>query len=63
MTILICEDEEIMLTALAFRMKRHGFTVFTAEDGKEAVQRIEEHQPDIIVSDIMIMISLTMISG
>jgi len=53
MTILICEDEEIMLTALAFRMRRHGFDVITAEDGKEAIQRIEEHQPDVIVSDIM----------
>ncbi len=53
MTILICEDEEIMLTALAFRMRRQGFEVITAEDGREAVERIKEHQPDIIVSDIM----------
>lgn len=53
MTILICEDEEIMLTALAFRMRRQGFEVITAEDGREAMQKIEEHQPDIIVTDIM----------
>jgi len=53
MKILICEDEEIMLTALAFRMRRHGFEVITAEDGRQAVQIIGEHQPDIIVSDIM----------
>ncbi len=53
MTILICEDEEIMLTALAFRMRRQGFDVITAEDGREAMERIEEHQPDIIVTDIM----------
>jgi len=53
MTVLICEDEEIMLTALAFRIRRQGFEVITAEDGREAVERIKEHQPDIIVSDIM----------
>lgn len=53
MTILICEDEEIMLTALAFRMRRQGFEVITAEDGREAMQKIEEHHPDIIVTDIM----------
>lgn len=53
MTILICEDEEIMLTALAFRIRRQGFEVITAEDGREAMQKIEEHKPDIIVTDIM----------
>ncbi len=53
MTILICEDEEIMLTALAFRIRRQGFEVITAEDGREAMKKIEEHNPDIIVTDIM----------
>ncbi len=53
MTILICEDEEIMLTALAFRIRRQGFEVITAEDGREAMKKIEEHKPDIIVTDIM----------
>ncbi len=53
MTILICEDEEIMLTALAFRIRRQGFEVITAEDGREAMKKIEEYNPDIIVTDIM----------
>lgn len=53
MKILICEDEEIMLTALEFRLRKHGFEVIVAENGKEALEKIQEFTPDIIVADIM----------
>ncbi|MEM8907908.1 MAG: response regulator [Bacteroidota bacterium] len=53
MKVLICEDEEIMLTALEFRLRRQGLEVLVAEDGKQALQKIKAHQPDIIVADIM----------
>lgn len=51
--ILICEDEEIMLTALVFRMKKQNFEVHIARDGKEAMKYLETEIPDIIVADIM----------
>ena len=53
MKVLICEDEEIMLTALEFRLRKQGLEVLVAEDGKEALKKIKEHHPDIIVADIM----------
>ena len=53
MKILICEDEEIMLTALEFRLRKHGFEVIVAENGKEALEKIQAFTPDIIVADIM----------
>lgn len=53
MKILICEDEEIMLTALQFRLRKQGYEVLVAEDGKQALQKIQQHTPDIIVADIM----------
>lgn len=53
MTILICEDEEIMLAALSFRLRRNGFEVIAAENGKEALDKIKEFNPDLIVTDIM----------
>ncbi len=53
MKILICEDEEIMLTALEFRLRKHGFEVIVAENGKKALEKIQEFTPDIIVADIM----------
>ncbi len=53
MKILICEDEEIMLTALEFRLRKQGFDVIKAEDGKAALERITNDSPDLIVADVM----------
>jgi len=53
MKILICEDEEIMLTALEFRLQRQGFEVIKAENGKRALEIIKSENPDLIVADIM----------
>lgn len=53
MKILICEDEEIMLTALEFRLRKQGFSVVKAENGKEAIEQIKSEKPNIIIADIM----------
>ncbi len=53
MKILICEDEEIMLTALEFRLRKQGFKVVKAEDGREAVVKFLEEKPDLVIADIM----------
>lgn len=53
MRILICEDEEIMLTALEFRLRKAGFEVLLAENGKIALERIKKEKPDLVVADIM----------
>ncbi|MFK7950594.1 MAG: PleD family two-component system response regulator [Saprospiraceae bacterium] len=53
MNILICEDEEIMLTALEFRLRKQGFTVEKAEDGKQAILKLKSVKYDLIVADIM----------
>ncbi len=53
MKILICEDEEIMLTALEFRLRKQGFSVVKAVDGKEAMRMIGEEDPELIVADVM----------
>jgi len=53
MRILVCEDEEILLTSLEFRLRKNGFSVITAKDGKQALQMVEEDKPDLLVADIM----------
>ena len=53
MKILICEDEEIMLTALEYRLRKQGYDVIIAEDGKKALKKVIEENPSIIVADIM----------
>jgi two-component system alkaline phosphatase synthesis response regulator PhoP len=53
MKILICEDEEIMLTALEFRLRKQGFEVLIAENGKIALEKIKTEKPDLVVADIL----------
>ncbi len=52
-TILIAEDERMMLKAIAFKLQKEGYTVHTAEDGKQALELINEHIFDLVVTDIM----------
>jgi len=53
MKVLICEDEEIMLTALQYRLRKHGFEIVVAKDGKEALEMIQQDPPNVLIADIM----------
>ncbi len=53
MRILVAEDEIMMLKTIDFRLRKDGYEVFLAEDGKEALEKIEELSPDLIITDIM----------
>lgn len=53
MKILICEDEEIMLTALEFRLRKQGFDVDLAKDGKQALEKLQESVPSLVILDIL----------
>lgn len=53
MKVLICEDEEIMLTAIEFRLQKAGFGVLRAKNGEETVEMIKLHQPGMIVLDMV----------
>lgn len=52
MKILICEDETILLTALEFRMRKAGFDVVMAKDGKEALAATQKDSIDLVIADI-----------
>ena len=52
--ILVIEDEALMLKALAFRLKKDGYEVFTAPDGAEAMEMINKMHFDLIITDIML---------
>ena len=53
MNVLICEDEEIMLTALEFRLRKQGFEVEIAKDGREALEKLQEKLPSLVILDLM----------
>lgn len=53
MKILVADDDELMLRTLEFRLKKDGNTVLVARDGQEAISMIDAHQPDMVITDIM----------
>ena len=57
MTILIAEDDLIMLKTIEHRLKKDGHTVILAADGREALKELEALSPDLIITDIMMPFS------
>ncbi|MBU1874550.1 sigma-54 dependent transcriptional regulator [bacterium] len=50
--ILVVDDEADMRWILTNVLKKEGYRVITADDGKKAVQKVIENNPDIILLDI-----------
>jgi len=51
--VLLVDDEPDILEMLSYNLCKHGFTVVTAPDGKAGFESAAAHQPDIIVTDIL----------
>ena len=52
--ILVVDDEPDAVELVSFNLKAAGFEVVTAADGAEALKRAKEHQPDLLVLDVML---------
>ncbi|MDR4950214.1 response regulator YycF [Neobacillus cucumis] len=52
--ILVVDDEKPIADILQFNLKKEGYAVYCAYDGNEALQLVEEIQPDLILLDIML---------
>ncbi len=53
-TILVVEDEAPLLTLLRYNLEKQGFRVEEAADGHEALMRVAEARPDLILLDWML---------
>lgn len=51
--ILVADNDEDILTLVAFRLERLGHEVILAHDGAEALERIRRELPDLCVLDVM----------
>lgn len=51
--ILLVDDDEKLIKLLAPYFEQEQFIVFTASNGKEALQTLRQVQPDIMVLDLM----------
>jgi len=52
-TILLIDDEENLLLGLKAVMIKAGYTVYAASRGQDGLSLAKEHQPDVIVCDVM----------
>ncbi len=52
-TVLVVDDLEVNRAVLTRRLAKQGYQIIEACDGREALARVEEHMPDIILLDMM----------
>src|SRR6266850_6427908 len=52
-TILVIDDEPYILRSLSYLLAREGYTVETAANGEEGLQRVRSLRPPLVFLDIM----------
>src|ERR1700759_4381081 len=52
--ILLVDDEQSIQTLLSYPLRRDGYEVVQATDGREALERFEEQPFDLVVLDLML---------
>lgn len=55
-TILVCDDDPLLVDLLEFRLASRGFDVLVARDGAAAMEAAKRDAPDAIVLDAMMPI-------
>jgi CheY-like chemotaxis protein len=50
--IVIADDEPHVLRVLKLSLEKEGYAVDTCANGKEALARLEQEYPDILITDI-----------
>jgi CheY-like chemotaxis protein len=51
--VLVVDDERDVQALVRMVLERQGYEVEAASDGREALQKIGEHRPDLVVLDLM----------
>ncbi len=51
--ILVVDNEEDIVEMLKYNLEKEGYTVFTALNGKRAIEQAHENKPNLILLDIM----------
>ena len=51
--ILAVDDEKHIVRLVQINLQKEGYEVVTATNGREAVEAVAQHKPDLIVMDVM----------
>jgi len=54
-TVLVIDDDPDVLEAMRLPLEAHGYHVVTATEGEEGLEKVLEHDPDLIILDIMML--------
>jgi two-component system response regulator VicR len=52
--ILVVDDEKPISDIVKFNLTKEGYEVYTAYDGEEALEKVNEIEPDLILLDLML---------
>ncbi len=53
-TILLVEDDSVLIETLSYNFERAGFQVTTASDGLTGLEMVRRTPPDLIILDVML---------
>jgi two-component system alkaline phosphatase synthesis response regulator PhoP/two-component system response regulator VicR len=54
--ILAVDDDQSITLVVQMSLQSEGYEVVTARNGREALEMVREHQPDMVVMDVMMPI-------
>lgn len=52
-TVLVCDDETDLLSAVCGVLQDEGYAVVECADGKQALEALLAHRPDLVLVDVM----------
>ncbi len=52
--ILVVDDEPHIIELVKYNLAQEGYTVLTAHEGAEAVTKVRQERPDLVILDIML---------
>lgn len=52
--ILVVDDEKPISDIIKFNLTKEGYDVYTAYDGQEALEQVEEVNPNLVILDLML---------
>lgn len=52
--ILLIEDDPFLIDIYTTKLKDSGFLVETASDGEQALEKVKEKKPDLVLLDIVL---------
>jgi two-component system, OmpR family, alkaline phosphatase synthesis response regulator PhoP len=52
-TILVVDDEQDILEFVGYNLRNEGYNVITSNNGLNAIEMAEKHNPDLVILDVM----------